>query len=239
MLFLFTRTSTRRRCRAELAVPGSSACGRELWRVSRGCQQEVWRWQARAPAGDVALAGAGAGGRCGVGRRGRQQEVWRASRGVALEAGGSEALHEGRFRWGFHRIPLFRSPSLAAPFRKGDTPSSPCDPRACPYAIGSSLKRRPLSTKGRVAEEGEISAWDLLRGTGSDHHTSTTITAANALDAQTSYRRIQQVLCPASRWRLQEASPHLPMALAREKPHLLLNPSVGGLRTNHGCCPLR
>ena len=65
------------------------------------------------------------------------------------------------------------------------------------------------------------------------------MTAANALDAKTANRRIQQVPSTTSRWCQQEPAPYLPVAPSREGPHLLLNPSVGGLRTNHGCSPLR
>ena len=52
-------------------------------------------------------------------RRGLGQEVWRGSRGVAFEVGVGLALHEGHFRWGFHRIPYSGEPVPLAPALEG------------------------------------------------------------------------------------------------------------------------
>ena len=155
-----------------------------------------------------------------AGSRWRQQAVWRASRGVAFVVGEGLALHEGHFRWGFHRVPFFRSPPLCSAvsqggpfhFPPGLPGNGPVAGALRHWLFAESEGHCPQ--KGVWFEEGEISAWDLLRGTGSDQHTSTTITAANALAANTTYRRIQQ-----------EAAPNLPMALAREGPHLLPAPT--------------
>ena len=109
-------------------VLGSGRDGLTRGGVDRLGERWIGDW-ARVRAGGFGVARVGACRRFRGISRGCLQEVWRASRGVVLEVGVGLALHEGHFRWGFHRIPFFRSPTLAAPFRKGDTPSSPCDPR--------------------------------------------------------------------------------------------------------------